>query len=119
MVVFLQARLSAGDNATHKYFNASHMLGSTAHESIHKAESMMVKTRWAEDGDAHTGYTIPRKKFKFLRKFHAFFKFKSIFLFAAMETLIAQWFKITDKKFNLQYLSIYQFINLYNFIHKM
>lgn len=24
------------------------MLGSTAHESIHKAESMTVKTRWAE-----------------------------------------------------------------------
>jgi len=47
------ARLSAGDNATHKYFNASHMLGSTAHESIHQVKSVMAKMQSKLNEDSY------------------------------------------------------------------
>lgn len=59
VIVFLQRTYAARDNATHKYFTASHMLG-TMQESTHKAESMMAKKRRNENGYC---FTILRKKF--------------------------------------------------------
>ena len=74
---FLAARLSAGDNATHKYFNAPHML-------VPRTRAYIKQNQWrwkrdGRDGDASC-YTI-QKKFKFVRKFYVLPKI-SIFLLA-------------------------------------